>query len=219
MPSESAKTSILETVDCFNSKRLKCDHSDPLSRETIKKPEEIIICEKQEKLYCGRHALRALCQRLDLFSDGYLAEVARNLAALEQISRQGQTIQLKDYYDANTLEPNPSSMQNVIVLNIQSVQALLIQQDYHYHYLRRFRSTLNYFFQIDSQNPTYHQRIHSHNILNHLSILLENRANVYVAIKCSGDSIEQQLCARDIDARLWPFPNATADTEQLLSSF
>ena len=62
------KQRILETVDCFNSKRLKCDHSDPLSRETIKKPEVMIICEKQEKLYCGRHALRALCQRLDLFS-------------------------------------------------------------------------------------------------------------------------------------------------------
>ena len=130
---------------------MKCDHSDPLLRETIKKPEEIIICEKQEILYCGRHALRALCQRLDLFSDGYLAEVARNLAVLEQISRQGQTIQLKEYYDAttgeydiqilkaalmnvfdidliqlHTLEPNPSSMQNVIVLNIKSVQALLL---------------------------------------------------------------------------------------------
>lgn len=137
----------------------------------LKKPEDIIVCEEQEELYCGRHALRALSQRLDLFSDEYLKEVARNIAASEQICRDGEAIEMTEYYYEHTgeydiqvlkaalmnvfkidlvqiyeLETNNFVVHNLILSNIQHIQAFIIQQDYHYYCLRRFRLTKDYFF-------------------------------------------------------------------------
>ena len=43
------------------------------------KPEDIILCDEQEERFCGQHALRALTQRCDLFSDEYLKGIAKNL--------------------------------------------------------------------------------------------------------------------------------------------
>ncbi|CAF1119893.1 unnamed protein product [Rotaria sordida] len=72
---------------CGDVKRFKSENSNLCTRVCVKKPEDIIICEKQEEHYCGRHVLRVLSQRLDLFCDEYLIEVVQNITAAEQICR------------------------------------------------------------------------------------------------------------------------------------
>ena len=203
----------------------------------------MIICERQEALFCGRHALRALVQRMDLFDDVHLQEVAQKLVAAENIARNGQTVRSSDYYyqdtgeydiqilkaalmntlnidllQIHTMEPSVSSSQSLILSNMQNVQALLIQQEYHYYCVRRFRLTPSYFFKIDSQHPEYHQRIHSENMLDYLKRLLEHRCNVYVAVQHQSDRFQRELSHDDIQTRLWAFPDAAADCEPLLVS-
>ncbi|CAF1477420.1 unnamed protein product [Adineta ricciae] len=227
--------------DYDERKRCKYDSTNLSTSGLNKKPEDIIVCERQEALFCGRHALRALAQRLDLFDDGYLMEVARNLVAEENIVRHEQTVRSNDYYyedrgqydiqilkaalmntfnidllQLHTLEPNVSSPHNVILSHMQNVQALLIQQDYHYYCLRRFRLTPSYFFKIDSQQPEYHQRIHSVNMTDYLKRLIEYRCNVYVVVQDCSDGLEYELSEDNIRARLWAFPDAAADCECLL---
>jgi hypothetical protein len=182
-----------------------------------------------------------LTQRHDLFDDAYLIEIAQNLVAEENIVRHGQTVRSNDYYYADreeydiqilkaalmntfsidllqihTLEPNVSSPQSVILSNMQNVQALLIQQDYHYYCLRRFWLTLSYFFKLDSQHPEHHQRIHSGNMTDYLKRPLDDRHNVYVAVQHCSDGLEQELSQDNVRARLWTFPDAAADCERLL---
>jgi hypothetical protein len=211
---------------------------------SLKKPENIIICEKQEENYCGRHALRALSQRLDLFSDEYLIEVAENIAAAEQIYADGQSIRITDYHHPNSgdydiqilkaavqnvltieliqiqnLEQNNCPIRNLIVSNIQHSQAFLIQQDYHYYCLRRFRLTKDYFFKIDSKYPMHHQPIHRRDILNFLRTCLESYCNIYVIIQHMQDNIDQILSIDNIESKLWALPDAPADLEGLLGFY
>ena len=206
-----------------------------------KTPEDIIICERQEALFCGRHARRALVQRLDIFDDDYLMEVAENLVAEENILRHEQRVRTNDYYyedrgeydiqilkaalmntfnidllQIHTLEPNVSSPQNIILSNMQNVQALLIQQDYHYYCLRRFRLTPSYFVKSDAQHPEYHQPIHTGNMTDYLRRLIEHRCNVYVVVQHFSDGLEQELSQDNVQTRLWAFPDAAADSERLL---
>ncbi|CAF3420621.1 unnamed protein product [Rotaria socialis] len=158
----------------------------------------IIICEEQDRNYCGRHSLRALAQNLDLFSDEYLVEIANNLAAAEQICRNGDSIRITQYYyensgdydiqvlDAalrhifniqllqiNKLENSNCPIRSLILSNTQNIQALLIQQDYHYYILRQFRLTKGYFFKIDSKHTMYHEPIHCQDILKFIDLLLQ----------------------------------------------
>jgi len=235
--SNRSEISISERVDV---KRIRSNNSNLFTRQSVKKPEDIIVCENQEELYCGRHALRPLSQRLDLFSDDYLIEVAQNVAAAEQICRHGEPIRLAEYYYQNTgeydiqvlkaavmnifnidliqihtLEADTSSVQGLILCNIENVQVLLIQQDYHYYCLRRFRLTKDYFFIIDSQHPFHHEPIHRQNILNFLGTLLEGGASIYVAIQYISDRPEDQASIDNIETRLWALPDAPADGERL----
>ncbi|CAF1450451.1 unnamed protein product [Adineta steineri] len=209
----------------------------PDKAESKRKPEDLIIHEKQEQLFCGRHVLRALSLTLDLFDDDYLIEVAQNIAATEQINRHGGAIQLTKYYYENTgeydiqvlkaalmnifnidliqigtLQPN-----SLILSHIQQVQAFLIQQNYHYYCLRRFRLTEDYFFKIDYKNPTYHVRIHRDNILNFLKTLLEHGSNIYVTVQYISDAIEDEITTDNIKTRLWALPDAPADREALVN--
>ncbi|CAF1159207.1 unnamed protein product [Rotaria sordida] len=135
---------------CGDVKRFKSENSNLCTRVCVKKPEDIIICEKQEEHYCGRHVLRVLSQRLDLFCDEYLIEVVQNITAAEQICRYGEAIEIRDYYyestggydiqilkaalmntfnidliQIHTLEANTSSVQSLILSNIENVQDLL----------------------------------------------------------------------------------------------
>ncbi|CAF4404974.1 unnamed protein product, partial [Adineta steineri] len=80
----ASKTSIESISEHVNIKQFKVEKSNSFIRKSKRKPENIIICEQQEENYCGRHVLRAVCQRLDLFSDEYLKEVAEHKAATEQ---------------------------------------------------------------------------------------------------------------------------------------
>ncbi|CAF1366463.1 unnamed protein product [Rotaria sordida] len=222
-------------------KALKCEHSTLLTTMSLRKPENIIICEEHEKNYCGRHVLRALAQRLDLFSDEYLMEIAENIAATEQICRNGKSIRITDdYYEGHgdydiqvlqlalqhtlnvhlvqihELETNTCPIQNLILSNSQNIQALLIREDYHYYYcLRRFQLTKNYFFKIDSKDSMHHQPIHRQNILNFLRTLLESHCSIYVIMQHDPDNVNEQLSTDNIEAKLWALPDAPADLEIL----
>ncbi|CAF4616547.1 unnamed protein product, partial [Rotaria socialis] len=99
MPSKEINTSTLDHGDV---KQIKRKNSNLCTSLSLKKPESIIIYENQEKNYCGRHALRALSQNFDIFSDDYLINVAQNIVASEQICRNGEFIQTTDYYYENT---------------------------------------------------------------------------------------------------------------------
>ncbi|CAF3615746.1 unnamed protein product [Rotaria socialis] len=168
MPSKEINTSTLDHGDV---KRIKRKNSNLCTSLSLKKPESIIICENQEKNYCGRHALRALSQNLDIFSDDYLINVAQNIVASEQICRNGEFIQTTDYYYENTgdydiqileaalrnvlnidlikfhkIENIDCPIRSLIFSNTQNIQAFLVQEGYHYYCIRRFRLTKDYFF-------------------------------------------------------------------------
>ena len=191
------KTTTAE-VDRGDIKRFKARNKHLIKQIPVNKPEDLIICETQESNFCGRHVLRAIAQRLDLFSDEYLMEVAENIAAQEQIFRHGERIRTTDYfykytgdYDIQILkaalmnifkidllqiktpETSTDYVQKLIISNIQHSQAFLIEKDYHYYCLRRFRLTKNYFFKIDSKSPMHHEPIHREQIMNFLHTLWE----------------------------------------------
>ncbi|CAF4534288.1 unnamed protein product [Rotaria socialis] len=73
-------------LDRDHIKRLKCEKSNLSISSFLKMPEDIIICEYQEQNYCGRHALRALSQNLELFSDDYLINIAQNIAQPKRLT-------------------------------------------------------------------------------------------------------------------------------------
>ncbi|CAF4168613.1 unnamed protein product, partial [Adineta steineri] len=237
----ASKTSIESISEHVNIKQFKLEKSNSFTRKSKRKPENIIICEQQEENYCGRHVLRAVSQRLDLFSDEYLKEVAEHIAATEQILQHEIAVNVTDYYYENTgdynieilkvalrnvfniefiqidaLERNTTSVQSLILSNIHNVQALIIQQNNHYYCLRRFRLTKDYFFKIDSKFPLYHEPIHREHILNFLRALLANHSNIYVLVHYTSDHADDQLSIDNIETRLWPLPDAPADLECLL---
>ncbi|CAF4950805.1 unnamed protein product [Rotaria socialis] len=170
--SSMRENDMITTSGSGDNKRLKYEESiiskNPLSR----KPEHIILCEEQEQNYCGRHALRALTQNMDLFSDSYLIEIAKNLAINEQIIRNTQSVNISQYtykdsgdYDIQILnsallnifnieliqihniEITTCPLRSMILSNTELIQGFLIQQNYHYYCLRRFRLTKEVFFQ------------------------------------------------------------------------
>ena len=116
------------------------------------------------------------------------------------------------------LEENSSPIRNLICANIQHIQAMLIQQDYHYYCLRRFRLTKEYFFKIDSKHPSHHQTIPRRDILTFLRTLLEVGSNIYVLIHNIPDEINEELCVNDIETKLWALPDAPADWEILIET-
>ncbi|CAF4026002.1 unnamed protein product [Rotaria sordida] len=63
-------------------------------------PEEVIICERQRRLFCGRHALRGLVQDRQIFHDTYLISLAEELATEELALRPTTTT--KQYLNDDT---------------------------------------------------------------------------------------------------------------------
>ncbi|CAF4112027.1 unnamed protein product, partial [Adineta steineri] len=223
----ASKRSAESISEHVNIKQFKLEKLNSFTRKSKRKPENIIICEQQEENYCGRHVLRAVSQRLDLFNDEYLKEVAEHIAATEQILRHGTAVNVTDYYYENTgdynieilkvalrnvfstefiqidtLERNTTSIQSVILSNIHNVQALIIQQNNHYYCLRRFRLTKDYFFKTDSKFPIDHEPIDREHILNFLRALLVNRSNIYVLVHYTSDHADDQLSIDNIETRL-----------------
>ncbi|CAF5175146.1 unnamed protein product, partial [Rotaria magnacalcarata] len=133
------------------------------NRDNTINPEDVIVCERQYRLFCGRHALRALLQNVEIFDDTYLISLATELATQELITREDLHT-LRDVYfnksngyyniqvikNALQLQCNIELMQldgrNVITNSENSfirnhifdVQALFIQQADHYFCARRF---------------------------------------------------------------------------------
>ncbi|CAF3775940.1 unnamed protein product [Rotaria socialis] len=159
----------------------------------------------------------------DMKRDEYLVEIANNLAAAEQICRNGDSIRITQYYyensgdydiqvlDAalrhifniqllqiNKLENSNCPIRSLILSNTQNIQALLIQQDYHYYILRQFRLTKGYFFKIDSKHPMYHEPIHCQDILKFIDLLLQCNCNIYITIQSISDDLNQDLSIDDI---------------------
>ncbi|CAF4905724.1 unnamed protein product [Rotaria sp. Silwood1] len=224
--------------NCINTKQIQLECMLPITTNSITKPEHVIICEEQEEHFCGRHALRALSQRLDLFSDEYLFDIAENIAATEQICRSGQPVQLTDYYYKYTgdydiqvlqlalqntlnvhllridkLEHTGCPIRNLILSNIEHIQAFLIQQDYHYYCLRSFRSTKDYFFKIDSKYSMYHEPIRRGRLFEYLAELLNSNSAIFVIIEHTAQNLNEQITINNIQKALWPLPDAPADFE------
>ncbi|CAF4849772.1 unnamed protein product [Rotaria socialis] len=205
---------------------------------------DMITTSEQEQNYCGRHALRALTQNMDLFSDSYLIEIAKNLAINEQIIRNTQSVNISQYtykdsgdYDIQILnsallnifnieliqihniEITTCPLRSMILSNTELIQGFLIQQNYHYYCLRRFRLTKEVFFKIDSKISTYHERIPAHYILDFIKRLLQCKANIYIPIEHLETESTQELSIEKLAKRLWILHESPADLEPLACSF
>jgi hypothetical protein len=137
-------------------------------------PEHLMICEVQESLFCGRHALRALVQRLDVFDDTYLMSLGEQLSSEELIVREDETTLPNiyfnvsiGYYQIQVLEralqqqfnvqlvkiddvrEKSDSILHIVIQHIFDIQALLIHKEDHYFCLRRFDNNVDCFFIID----------------------------------------------------------------------
>ena len=228
------------TKACGDVKRVKCANSNLFTNLSIKKPEDVIVCESQEGNYCGRHVLRALTQRLDLFSDCDLKEIGNSLAAAEQACRHGERIDITDYYyegsgdydiqiikaallnafnvdliQIRIIQENNYSVQSLIHSNLVNSQALLVREDCHYYCLRRFRLAKEYFFKIDSKQSTRHEQIRRDDILKFVTTLLNAGSNVFVLIQTAVDRADEELSANNIENRLWALPDTPADVETM----
>ncbi|CAF1295852.1 unnamed protein product [Rotaria sp. Silwood1] len=213
----------------------------PVTTYSVTKPEHVIICEEHEEHFCGRHALRALSQRLDLFTDKYLFDIAEDIAATDQIRQNGQPVQLTDYYYKDTddyniqvlqlalqnilnvqllridkLEDSSYAIRNLILSNVEHIQAFRIQQDYHYYYLRSFRSSKDYFFTIDSKHSMYHEPIRCERLFEYLAELVDSNCAIFIIMQDTVQNINQQITIDNIQKVLWPLPDAPADFELFL---
>ncbi|CAF3566882.1 unnamed protein product, partial [Rotaria socialis] len=128
MPSNEINRSTLDRGDV---KQLKCNKSSSHTNLSLRKPENISLCEYQEENYCTRHALCTLSQNLDLFSDNYLINIAQNIAATEQRFRNGEFIQTTDYYYENTANYDIQILQAALrdMLNVDLIQLYKIENN------------------------------------------------------------------------------------------
>ncbi|CAF2003563.1 unnamed protein product [Rotaria magnacalcarata] len=214
--SKTSNNTNITTFDCGDIKRLKSEKPYITTNIFEKKPEDVIVCEDQMEHFCGRHVLRALSQNRQIFSDKYLIETGDYdiqilIAALLNVFDI-------DLIKIDKLEKNNCPIRNLILSHTQNIQAFLIQQNYHYYCLRQFRLTKDYFFKIDSKQPTYHQPIHQHNILKFIGMLLQYKSHVYVTIQHIEDDVNHGLSTENIAAKLWALPDAPADLEILTVS-
>ncbi|CAF4506808.1 unnamed protein product [Rotaria sp. Silwood2] len=195
----------------------------PVTTYSVTKPDHVIICEEHEEHFCGRHALRALSQRLDLFTDKYLFDIAEDIAATDQIRRNKQPVQLTDYYYKNTgdynievlqlalqntlnvqflridkLEDSSYPIRNLILSNVEHIQAFLIQQDYHYYCLRSFRSTKDYFFKIDFKHSMHHEPIRRERLFEYLTELIDSNCAIFIITEHTVQNINQQITIDNI---------------------
>ncbi|CAF3472100.1 unnamed protein product [Rotaria sp. Silwood1] len=227
--------------NCINTKQIQLQCMLPVTTYSVTKPEHVIICEEHEEHFCGRHALRALSQRLDLFTDKYLFDIAEDIAATDQIRQNGQPVQLTDYYYKDTddyniqvlqlalqnilnvqllridkLEDSSYAIRNLILSNVEHIQAFLIQQDYHYYCLRSFRSSKDYFFKIDSKHSMYHEPIRRERLFEYLAELVDSNCAIFIIMQDTVQNINQQITIDNIQKALWPLPDAPADFELFL---
>ncbi|CAF4773938.1 unnamed protein product, partial [Rotaria sp. Silwood2] len=152
----------------------------------------------QRLLFCGGHALRALVQDRQIFDDTYLINLAEELATQELILRPCATTvrqyyfnYITGYYHIQVIQKALQQQYNIELLQLQEkdetsylhrdlirnhihdVQALFVHQHDHYFCVRRFDSTPDYFFIIDSLTPNIHKTIPRHRINDYFKYLYE----------------------------------------------
>jgi serine/threonine protein kinase len=132
-----------------------------------------------------------------------------NIQVLQK-ALQNENIYLRQI---DTLEQKKGSNDhNMIVSNMQHVQAFLIHQNNHYYCLRRFRLNEDYFFKIDSKSSQNHEPIFRENISKYIDDLIRNKsANIYVILEYVENGDNRQLSMDNIKKRLWALPDAPAD--------
>ncbi|CAF2149878.1 unnamed protein product [Rotaria magnacalcarata] len=91
---------------------------------------DMIICEPQEGLFCGRHALRALVQNREKFDDTYLSSIAEELSTQEMLinndistNETSYSINNNGYYPSRFL-PFKAPFQTVGIFSWDHIQAI-----------------------------------------------------------------------------------------------
>ncbi|CAF4440570.1 unnamed protein product, partial [Rotaria sp. Silwood2] len=203
--------------------------------DDIIKPEDVIICEKQRLLYCGGHALRALVQDRQIFDDTYLISLTQELATQELILRPCATTvrqyyfnYITGYYHIQVIQKALQQQYNIELLQLQEkdetsylhrdlirnhihdVQALFVHQHDHYFCVRRFDSTPDYFFIIDSLTPNIHKTIPRHRINDYFKYLYECDSSIYVLLR--GDMLKMETISYEsLLSSIHPLPTCVAD--------
>jgi hypothetical protein len=169
---------------------------------------DMIICEPQEGLFCGRHALRGLVQNREKFDDTYLSSIAEELSTQEMLinndistNEASYSINNNGYYhiqviqkaleqlynielvQINTIDEKSYSHRNLIICHINDVQALFIHHNDHYFCARRFDSMQDYFFVIDSLKPTKHKAIHRNCVDDYIKFLDDEGSSIYICTR------------------------------------
>jgi hypothetical protein len=170
-------------------------------------PEDFIICETQEELFCARHALSALVQNREVFDDIYLTTLGEQLATEELLIHEAESLvddfyfirttgyyhiqviqrALQETYDIELIQLNKiddelDSLRDLIKSHIIDIQALFIHQDDHYFCVRRFDTNADYFFIIDSLRPVNHKTIKRHQIYDYVDSLHQCDCSIYVPV-------------------------------------
>ena len=198
-------------------------------------PEDFIVCEKQQLLFCGRHALRALVQNTHMFDDTYLMSLGEEFSTQELIIREDATTfnqfyfnQANGYYhievvrkalrqqynielvQLNRIDETLSSIRDLINNHIHDVQALFIHKHDHYFCVRRFDKTTDYFFIIDSLRPNRHETIKRNLIHEYIKYLHKHNNSVYIPV-CI-DILQTEIIPSDlISSLIHPLPICEAD--------
>ncbi|CAF4197391.1 unnamed protein product, partial [Adineta steineri] len=198
-------------------------------------PEDAIVCEEQQLLFCGRHALRALVQNLDKFDDSSLISIGQELATQELLIHEQERINQDIYYSIEDGFYHIEVMQNalrqefnieliqlqalnrtahfiyeVIINHIHDVQAFFIHKGNHYFCVRRFDNTVDYFFIIDSLSPNMHKTIPRNRILDYIEYLSKNDGLIYIPV--SAHLLQMHSIPSDLlHSVLHPLPTCDAD--------
>ncbi|CAF4422142.1 unnamed protein product [Rotaria sp. Silwood2] len=201
----------------------------------IIKPENVIICERQRRLFCGGHALRALVQDRQIFDDTYLISLAEELATQELILRPRATTvrqyyfnYINGYYHIQVIEKALQQQYKIELLQLQEkdetsylhgdlirnhihdVQALFVHQHDHYFCVRRFDSTPDYFFIIDSLTPNIHKTIPRHRINDYFKYLYECDSSIYIPLR--GDMLKMETISYEsLLSSIHSLPTCVAD--------
>ncbi|CAF2046319.1 unnamed protein product [Rotaria magnacalcarata] len=184
------------------------------NRDNTINPEDVIVCERQYRLFCGRHALRALLQNVEIFDDTYLISLATELATQELITLIKNALQLQCNIELIQLDGRNviTNSENSFIRNhIFDVQALFIQQADHYFCARRFDNCPDHFFLINSLTYDKHKKIQRNRINDYIDYLHEHDSCAYVPV-CA-NIIKMEIIPSDlIDALIHPLPTCLADT-------
>ncbi|CAF0877342.1 unnamed protein product [Adineta steineri] len=237
---EETNKKCKDHLGCTNNKRRKTStninnniHND-IYNEDIH-PEDAIVCEEQQLLFCGRHALRAFVQNLEKFDDSSLVSIGQELATQELLIHEQERINQDIYYSIEdgfyhieviqnalreefnieliqleALNRTAHFIYEVIMNNIHDVQAFFIHKGNHYFCVRRFDNTADYFFIIDSFSPNMHETIPRNRILDYIEYLRKNDGLIYIPV--SAHLLQMHSIPSDLlHSVLHPLPTCDAD--------